>query len=457
MLFNSYVFLLVFLPFAIATYGLVERRKDLRIPVLIVLSFVFYGYWDIRFVPLLAGSILVNWLAARWFIATRCAAIVTLAIALNLAVLGFFKYVNFLSDNLARVSGAPIAHLELALPLGISFFTFHHIMYLVDLRRGIAPPFPLDRYALYICFFPQVLSGPLVRWHEVMHQFGGAIFAPGWQKRFAVGVTFIVLGLVQKVFLGDGLAGIINPIYEQAGRGAIGQGEAWLAVLGFSFQILFDFAGYTDIAIGVARLFAVELPRNFDAPYRATSIRDFWRRWHMTLSRFLRDYLYIPLGGNRHGLPRQVVALLATMFLGGLWHGAGWAFVAWGVIHGAALAVDLLWRRCSAPALPSTLGWLITFAFVTLAWVFFRSPSFDVADRILHDLAFGGSSITQNGWRTVAIAALCALALPASHEICRRLTERPHWSIAVGLSAASVAIMVALGSESSYEFIYFHF
>jgi D-alanyl-lipoteichoic acid acyltransferase DltB (MBOAT superfamily) len=457
MLFNSYAFLFVFLPAAIALYALVERRRESRIPALIALSFMFYGYWDIRFAPLLAGSILVNWLAARWYIASHRAGIITLAIAANLAVLGFFKYWNFFGDNVALVAGTAVPHLDIALPLGISFFTFHHIMYLVDLRRGIAPPIPLDRYALYICFFPQVLSGPLVRWHEVVHQFGGAVFTPGWQKRFSFGVTLIILGLAQKVFLGDGLAGIVNPIYERAARGAVGCSEAWLATLGFSFQIFFDFSGYTDIAIGLALIFAIELPRNFDAPYRATSIREFWRRWHMTLSRFLRDYLYVPLGGNRHGLSVQIGALLATMLLGGLWHGAAWGFVVWGVVHGIALVIDLLWRRWSAVPLPAVIGWIATFAFVTLAWVFFRSPSFAAAGRMLEALAVGGTSVAHDGWRTVMIAAFCAIVLPSSYEIGRRLNERPRTGVALGLSAASAALIVALGSDASYEFIYFRF
>jgi alginate O-acetyltransferase complex protein AlgI len=456
MLFNSYAFLLVFLPGSILICGLVDAHPRLRTWVLIALSMIFYAYWDVRFLPLMVGSILVNWWAAQLYTSTRRHAIITAAIASNLLVLAIFKYNNFFAENFSALLGVKIDPLSVALPLGISFFTFHHIMYLVDLGRGKAPAFPLDRYALYICFFPQVLAGPLVRWYEVIHQFGKAIFVPGWEARFALGLTFIVVGLAQKVFLGDGLATNVNSFYERASIGDIGQVEAWLAVLSFSFQIFFDFSGYTDVAIGAALLFGIELPPNFNSPYRATSVREFWRRWHMTLSRFLRDYLYVPLGGNRHGLPRQVVALLLTMGLGGLWHGAGWLFIVWGFLHGIALATDLIWRHTGL-RMPSALGWAVTFLFVTIAWVFFRAPSFEMAMRVLEALVAGGASWSFQGWRILVIAAVCAILLPSSNVICRKLAGEPRWPVALALGAASAAIVVGLGSDRTYEFIYFQF
>jgi alginate O-acetyltransferase complex protein AlgI len=350
--------------------------------------------------------------------------------------------------------------LEIALPLGISFFTFHHIMYLVDLRRGIAPAFPLDKYGLYICFFPQVLSGPLVRWSEVMDQFGRSAFASGWERRCAQGVTFIVLGLAQKTFLSDALAVNINPLFRLAENVSPPDGLAWVAVLGFTFQIFFDFAAYSDIAIGTALIFGITLPLNFDGPYRAASIRDFWRRWHMTLSRFLRDYLYIPLGGNRHGLLWQVLAILVTMFLGGLWHGAGWNFVVWGLLHGAAIAAAVAWNRFAphaVRAVPTPLGWLLTFVFVALTWVLFRSPSFFGAANMLQGLLTSPIGRSHNGFRTIAAAAFCAIALPPSHELVRRLTEVPRPAVAFALAVAGIAIAAQLGREENYEFIYFQF
>ncbi len=264
MLFNSYAFLLVFLPAAIIVYRFADPYPRLRMPVLIALSLFFYGYWDVRFVPLLVGSILLNWLAAKYYIATKRGGVITAAIAANLAALAFFKYMNFFAETVTSL-GVPIGPFAIALPLGISFFTFHHIMYLVDLRRGKAPEYPLDRYALYIAFFPQAIAGPLARWHEVMHQFGRKVYAPGWQRQFALGVTFIALGLIQKTMLGDPIGRLIDPIYAQAKLGPVPDGQSWLA-LGFGFQILFDFAGYSDIAIGLGLLFGVQLPFNFNAP-----------------------------------------------------------------------------------------------------------------------------------------------------------------------------------------------
>src|SRR2546423_8035453 len=253
MLFNSYAFLLVFLPAAIIAYRFVDPFPRLRMPALILLSLTFYGYWDVRFLPLLIGSILINWLAAKYYFATKRGSIVTAAIVANLVVLGIFKYVNFFSETFASLSGVAFGPFALALPLGISFFTFHHIMYLVDLRRGKAPEYALDRYAMYISFFPQAIAGPLARWHEVMHQFGARVYAPGWQRQFALGATFIVLGLVQKVLLGDPIRRLIDPIHPQAKLSAVPEGNSWLA-LGFGFQILFDFSGYSDIAIGLGLL-----------------------------------------------------------------------------------------------------------------------------------------------------------------------------------------------------------
>src|SRR5215212_5102116 len=360
MLFNSFASLLA--------HWLVERfRPAWRLPLLVGLSFLFYGYWDWRFVPLLAGSILVNWLVAEAFQATGRKILIPLAIAANLLVLGIFKYFNFFAELADLVPSLAAPKLDIALPLGISFFTFHHVMYLVDLRAGRAPRFDPIRYALYIAFFPQVLAGPLVRWSEIMHQFDERPYArPDAIERFGRALVLLTIGLAKKVVIADPLAQIGNPVFESAAQGkSVAFLDAWQATLGFTFQIYFDFSGYTDMALGIALMFGIVLPQNFDRPYRAVSLRDFWRRWHMTLSRFLRDYLYIPLGGNRRGLPTQIWALFATMALGGLWHGAGLTFVAWGVLHGLGLGAGLLWRRANL-AMPTAAGWALTMAFVML-------------------------------------------------------------------------------------------
>ena len=454
MLFNSYVFLLAFLPVAVAVYAIADRFSGARIPVLVVLSLTFYSYWDIRFLPIMVLSILGNWLAARAFAATRAPAIITAAIVLDLAVLGVFKYTNFFASILGELIGRPLPELALVLPLGISFFTFHHIMYLVDLRRGRAPLYALDRYALYICFFPQAISGPIARWNEVMHQFGERAFAPGWEKRCAVGVAFIVIGLLQKTALADPLAHALDPVYEEAARGPLLMSNPWLAPA-FALQIFFDFAGYSDIAIGLGLIFGVRLPRNFETPLRATGIRDFWRRWHMTLSRFLRDYLYIPLGGNRHGLSRQLAAMFVTMALGGLWHGAGWTFILWGCLHGFALGIATLWAKYLPPP-PAVVGWVLTFMFVVATFVLFRAGSLAATWHIFAGLANAAPGHPEGG-RTVLAALLCALLLPPSHVIVSRLTEVPRIPVALGLGAALCMILIMVGDRESYQFVYFQF
>lgn len=460
MLFNSYAFLLVFLPAALAIYRIADAYPPARVATLVLLSFAFYSYWNPPFILLLLLSIATNWLAARAFAATRNGAIITGAIVVNLAVLAAFKYANFFADNLQVLLGRPVPHVELALPLGISFFTFHHIMYLVDLRRGRAPHYPLERYALYIAFFPQAIAGPLARWHEVMHQFGRALAAPGWQRSFALGVTFIVIGLIEKVFLGDPIGRLINPIYEQAKVGAVSGGDAWLA-LGFMFQILFDFAGYSDIAIGVALLFGVQLPWNFNAPLRATNLQDMWQRWHMTLLAFLRDYLFHPLTNLRIArghwrLVQHFGAMILTMALCGLWHGASWTFVLWGTIHGCALVVVSLYRRYGA-RLPWLLGWAMTIAFALITCVIFRAASLEAAWRIYQGLAIlpGSEGVTRAF--PILIGAFCAFAFPASQDIVKWLDERPRPLVAAALGLAMVAVLVELGDQDVYEFVYFQF
>ena len=457
MLFNSFAFLLVFLPAALVLHALAERfAPQWRLVLLVVLSFVFYGYWDWRFLPLLAASILVNWALAEFYWNSTRRALIPLAIAANLLVLGFFKYFNFFADLAAAVPGLPAARFDIVLPLGISFFTFHHIMYLADLRGGIAPRLGLVRYALYIAFFPQILAGPLVRWSEIVHQFDERPYArPDAAERVARGVMLLVVGLAKKVFLGDPLSEYVKPVFLAAAQGkAPSVIEAWSATLGFTFQIYFDFSGYTDMALGLALLFGIVLPQNFDAPYRATSLQDFWRRWHMTLSRFLRDYLYVPLGGSRHGLAVQLFALFATMALGGLWHGAGLTFVAWGVVHGLGLGAGVLWRKAGL-RMPELAGWAITFAFVVLAWVLFRATTFESAI-LIYKALFGFAPLGVGfRWRTLALAAAVAIVGPTAWAAVHRL---PPWrSIAVAFAILLVSVLLKIGDDANYEFIYFQF
>jgi alginate O-acetyltransferase complex protein AlgI len=457
MLFNSFAFLLAFLPGALLAHWLVERfRPDWRLPVLLGLSFLFYGYWDWRFVPLLAASTVVNWLVAEAFLAAKPRLLIGLAIAANLLVLGFFKYFNFFAALADLIPGLTAPRLDIALPLGISFFTFHHIMYLTDLKAGRAPRYDLVRYGLYIAFFPQVLAGPLVRWSEVMHQFDERPYArPDAAERFARGLMLLVAGLAKKVFLGDQLAEYANPIFEAAASGqAVTVAQAWQATLGFTFQIYFDFSGYTDMALGLALLFGIVLPQNFDTPYRSVSLQDFWRRWHMTLSRFLRDYLYVALGGNRCGFAVQVMALFTTMTLGGLWHGAGLTFVAWGVAHGLGLGAGVLWRKAGF-AMPTPLAWALTSAFVIFTWVLFRAPTFEAALVIYKGLIGLAEPGFGFKWRAIAAAALVATLGPTAWAFVHKLPPR-RW-IAVSFAVLFVIVLFRIGDDANYEFIYFQF
>jgi alginate O-acetyltransferase complex protein AlgI len=458
MLFNDYPFLLVFLPAAILLYRFADPYPQLRIWTLVLLSLAFYAYGNPPFVVLLVVSILVNWLAARAYARTKMPVIITAAIVANIAVLAVFKYLNFLSFNIGLVLGRPMPLFDLALPLGISFFTFHHIMYLVDLRKGKAPIYPLGRYALYIAFFPQALAGPLARWSEVMQQFGRQVYAPGWQREFCLGICFIAMGLFEKIFLADRIGRIVDPVYAQALLGPVTNGDSWLA-LAFTFEILFDFAGYSDIAIGLGLLFGVRLPFNFDAPMRSTSIQDFWQRWHMTLMRFLRDYVFNPLVNNRI-LPRRFfplqyfAAMLLTMALCGLWHGANWTFVLWGTLHGCALVVCSLWRRYG-PRMPALLGWALTVMFVLLTGVIFRAGTLEAAWHI-----FAGLGVALHLGRHVSalfIVPLVAFLLPASQDIIELLTRRPRPWLAALLGVGILVLLIELGEQNVYEFAYYKF
>jgi alginate O-acetyltransferase complex protein AlgI len=461
MLFNSYSYLLAFLPAVLAVMAAINKQVSLRISFLITVSLLFYGFWNPAFALLLIGSIVVNWLAARLFAAIGYKSIITVAVILDLAVFGTFKYANFFVENLGALFRLPLSpHVGLLLPLGISFFTFHHIMYLVDLRRGRAEVTTLDRYALYICFFPQAAAGPLARWSEVGRQFGRDPFAPGWEERWARGITFLIIGLIEKASLGDPLGRIVNPIYATAASTPLHDGSAWLA-LGFVFQIFFDFAGYSDMAIGTALLLGIQLPFNFNAPFRSSSILTFWQCWNITISRFLRDYVFVPLAdmriaGTRHTIPQYVAAILITMALCGLWHGAGWNYVLWGTLQGAAIVVALGWRRIF-PSLPAAVGWALTIGFFILSGVIFRTGSLSAAWHVYSGLgALPSGKMLGKSWIIIA-AALLAVALPPTQDLCRIINWRPRAWVPALLGLIAVVLLVQLGGDQSYEFIYFRF
>src|SRR5688572_12461679 len=400
MLFNSYTFLLLFLPVTLAgSFALARWRASAAALWLVLASFFFYGWWNARYVPLLAASIAFNYLAGQAIASHRAITarwILGLAVAVNIALLGYFKYAGFVGTNLDALFGSGFQFEHVVLPLGISFYTFTQIAYLVDMYRDPARYRPVP-YALFVTYFPHLIAGPILHHREMMPQFeqpSGFRYDSG---NLAAGLTIFAIGLFKKVVLADGIAPHVAPVFDQSAQGyAPTLLEAWGAALAYGLQLYFDFSGYSDMAIGLSKMLGIRLPLNFDSPYKATSIIEFWRRWHMTLSRFLRDYLYVPLGGSRHGALRRYLNLMLTMVLGGLWHGAAWTFVAWGAVHGLLLALNHCWRailrrvRIESRWLGASgraLGAALTFTAVFAAWVLFRAHDLPSALLILRGMA----------------------------------------------------------------------
>jgi alginate O-acetyltransferase complex protein AlgI len=402
MLFNSYLFVLVFLPVTVAGFYLIGGRGHHRVALswLVAASFFFYAWWNTAYLGLILGSILFNYAIGAVLsdsTATSRRALLVLGIAANLALLGYFKYANFFVDNLNLVAGTGFTLEKIVLPLAISFFTFQQISFLVDAYDGQTREYSFLHYCLFVTFFPQLIAGPIVHHREMLPQFAKDAIYVFKHEHLAVGTFIFVLGLFKKVMLADNIALYATPVFDAADHGvALTFYEAWGGALAYSLQLYFDFSGYSDMAIGLARMFGIRLPLNFYSPYKAHNIIEFWRRWHMTLSRFLRDYVYIPLGGNRNGRLRRHLNLMITMLVGGLWHGAGWTFVAWGALHGVYLVINHAWRGIltalghdlsTQSFAGRTVSILLTFVAVTIAWVFFRATSFHGAAEMLQAMA----------------------------------------------------------------------
>ncbi len=376
MLFNSYEFIFLFLPITLTGFYLISRISHKSAALfLLASSLFFYAWWQPIFLPLLVGSAIFNFVMGNQISRTRLAggntrAVLTAAIMANIFLLCYYKYQHFIG----AIFGLSLDKVEM--PLGISFFTFTQIAYLIDVSRRIAWERKPVNYGLFVTYFPHLLSGPILHHAQMMPQFDHpSIFRFNW-GRFTVGLFLLSCGLFKKIILADNLSVYVGRIFSLAETGdKMTFVESWFGALAYTLQIYFDFSGYSDAAVGMSLMFGIRLPMNFFSPYQATSIIDFWRRWHMTLSRFLRDYLYIPLGGNRHGPLRRHLNLMITMLLGGLWHGAGWTFVIWGGLHGFYLLVAHLWRDHVALPMPRLLGWMLTFLAVVIAWVWFRGET----------------------------------------------------------------------------------
>ncbi len=395
--FNSYLFIFIFMPIAAAGFFLLGRsgRYPWAVAWLVGASLVFYGWWNPLFLLVMAGSILFNYYWGK-AVSRGSRSLLAIGIAANLGLLGYFKYADFFVDNLSVVTGMTINLPEVALPLAISFYTFQQISYLVDAYRGKVREHHFLNYCLFVTFFPRLIQGPIVYHQEIMPQFDQKEIFRFNPRMVAAGVTIFFFGLFKKVILADGLALYATPVFEAARQGyVLSFLEAWEGALAYTLQIYFDFSGYSDMAIGLAYLFGIRIPLNFNSPYKSVNIIDFWRRWHISLSRFLKDYLYIPLGGNRQGEVRRFVNLMITMLLGGLWHGAAWTFVLWGGMHGVLLVVNHSWvklkQRLGYEGRGGRAGRLLagaaTFLAVTVAWVFFRADSAATAFRVVGAMA----------------------------------------------------------------------
>jgi D-alanyl-lipoteichoic acid acyltransferase DltB (MBOAT superfamily) len=504
MLFNSYTFIFLFLPITLLVFfALVPcAPRHVAVAWLVICSLFFYGWWRPANLLLLGASLIFNYLLGLYLghhsRQPRGKLALVLGLTANLAVLSYFKYANFFLDTLSAATGAKWSVGDIILPLGISFFTFQKIAYLVDAYRGQVRGYNFIDYCLFVTFFPQLIAGPIVHHSEVIPQFTMKRDYRLNAEDLSVGITQFVFGLFKKVIIADRMALYATPIFEAAQRGTAPTFiDAWIGALAYTFQLYFDFSGYSDMALGLGRMFGIKLPLNFNSPYKARNITEFWRRWHMTLSRFLRDYLYIPLGGNRKGPARRYLNLMLTMLLGGLWHGAGWTFVFWGALHGVYLVVHQAWTkfRGVSKAEPSiAAGWTssaartLTFLVVIIAWVFFRSADFATAMRILSAMAgaqgFDLTSAFRLGSALVSLAALWvvvwwfpntqevlarfkpALEYPAPDSAQRGLLTTPpgvlrltSWSASVpwALALAGVTLFVFTQMARVSEFIYWQF
>jgi D-alanyl-lipoteichoic acid acyltransferase DltB (MBOAT superfamily) len=376
MFFNSPEFMYFFLPFSISAWWLLQKTDKEREAqtVIIGVSIFFYAFWDTRYLPLLIGSAVGNFYLGERISETKSKYLLVFGLIANMGLLGYFKYANFFIENWNVISVSQQSLFQLTLPLGISFFTFQVIAFLVDCHKGYVTDFDLRRFAFSISFFPHLIAGPILHYSDVMPQLQNRIYFNA--KQFSQGLFLFAVGLFKKSVIADRIAEKVDPLF--AADTVLQFFESWVASVGYGLQIYFDFSGYTDMAIGVGLMFGIILPQNFNSPYRANTIADFWKRWHMTLSRFLRDYLYIPLGGNRNGFATGLLAASVTMVMGGLWHGAAWTFVLWGVLHGAFIGIHRIWTKTGL-RLTESLAITITFLAVTVAWVMFRSESVNQA------------------------------------------------------------------------------
>ena len=517
MLFNSFEFIFVFLPISVLIYTILGMKfsQVISISWLVLCSFSFYAWWNPAYLILLLLSILFNYNLSgfiqkyqqkkfslltiqRRFNLPKLLLII--GITSNLALLGYFKYTNFFIETINQVTATSFNLEHIILPLAISFFTFQQVAYLVDSYRGKVRHSTLLNYSLFVSFFPQLIAGPIVHHKEMMPQFSDRKHFKQLYTNITFGLLYFSIGLFKKIILADTAGNIATPLFTKVANGTIVNFfDGWLAAISYSLQLYFDFSGYCDMAIGAALMFGILLPLNFNAPYKAQNIIDFWRRWHMTLGRFLKDYLYVPLGGNRRGSIRKNINLMITMLLGGMWHGAGWTFIVWGGLHGIYLITNHVWQKIRSELLGHdlnkssfvgrTFSISLTLLAVVIAWIFFRSSSIDSALNMLQSMAgLHGASIPEVLVNTVPLLGNITEALgivltptggsffytswssilfiipflffPTSHRLIRLIKQQ---NIHLGMNKAtayitSVVLLISIiNLNKNSEFLYFQF
>ena len=488
MVFSSFEFLLIFLPISFFIYYLLAHYANAKLAIAFIFlaSLFYYGYWNPQYTYIIIISIIFNFLtgkAIQYYInknksyppqktilPTKEKLIFIIGIISNLLLLFYFKYIDFSIITINKITGSNLDLLNIILPIGISFFTFQQIAYLSDIytKKHTNTKEGFIEYSCFVCFFPQLVAGPIVHHAEMMPQFADPKnIRINWENIYN-GLFFISMGLAKKVLIADRLSPVVSLAFDS--YSSLSLSEAVFSSLAYTAQLYFDFSGYSDMAIGCALLFNIHLPQNFNSPYKSLSIQDFWRRWHITLSRWLRDYLYIPLGGNRKGNTRTLINLFTTFLLGGIWHGAAWTFILWGVLHGTCLCVHRIFSRTFSLKIPKLLGWFLTFIFINLTWITFRATSFDCIHKFI--IAFSGEngigspiSLLKEASKLdgfsvkqrliiFLLSFLIVFALPNSNQIA---TFNSKYKTIIIILLLIFGLSFAINPELKQEFIYFQF
>lgn len=464
MLFNSFEFIFVFLPISFLGYFTLTRYKYYLASKawLFLASLFFYSWWNPKYIVLLLVSIFVNYFVGRFISKESRKSVkkltLLLGIAFNVGLLGYYKYADFFISNYNALFNSDFTLVHIVLPLGISFFTFQQIAFLVDSYKNVVTEYNFIYYGVFVSFFPQLIAGPIVHHKEMMPQFLDHSLARVNFDNIARGIFLFNMGLAKKIIVADTFGKIVNNGY--ANSSLLNTAEGWITSIAYSIQLYFDFSGYSDMAIGLGLLFNIQIPVNFWSPYKSANIQEFWRRWHITLSRFLRDYIYIPLGGNRKGEVRTYWNLFLTFLIGGFWHGANWTFVLWGALHGLALVVQRLFEKLKVK-IPHLVGVAVTFLFVTIAWVFFRANQWSIAMEVLDSMM--GRRDPNADFRLIAsfydspiwLAGVILLFVPNTNQIMERFSTNLRFVIMLILLV--ILNLTFMNSALKQDFLYFDF